>query len=142
MYYELATPIEYEIIDDFPTSYPIDILGTEGLVSDELVAPFVADIQYGAKQNDFAWDIDHLANVLRGIKLSSGAFSDATVSTAANNGEWYELETSEYDKLFVRFVTSDTAYKLQIANAKTNPTLSREFEFGTLDQNAIDAICV
>ena len=58
--YALATPIEYEIIDAFPATYPIDVLGTERIVSDEMVAPFVADIQYGAEQRDIALDINNL----------------------------------------------------------------------------------
>lgn len=60
IYFELATPIEYEIIDEAPYEYPIDVLGTERMVSDELVAPFVADIQYGAEQRDIAVDINNL----------------------------------------------------------------------------------
>ena len=69
--YPLATPIEYEIIDEAPYEYPIDVLGTEGIVSDEMVAPFVADIQYGAEQRDIAVDINNL-------HISAGLISDRT----------------------------------------------------------------
>ena len=60
-YYELATPIEYELADDLPYTYAIDVLGTEAIPEGEQVAPFIADIQYGAKQTDIAYDIDNLA---------------------------------------------------------------------------------
>ena len=60
LYYELANYETYELVDALPSVYPIDVLGTESIVSDGLVAPFKADIEYGAKQKDFAWHIDNL----------------------------------------------------------------------------------
>ena len=87
LYYELATPIEYEIIDEAPYEYPIDVLGTERIVSDELVAPFIADIQYGARQTDVAYDIDNLfvsSVLLRGRATTlEGYFTDGIANNAA-----------------------------------------------------------
>lgn len=85
--YPLATPIEYEIIDEAPYEYPIDVLGTERIVSDELVAPFVADIQYGAEQRNVAYDINSLhsnALALKGrASVLESYFTDGIAKNAA-----------------------------------------------------------
>ena len=47
LYYELATPIEYELVEPICTDYPVDKLGTERIISDTVpTPPFNADIRY------------------------------------------------------------------------------------------------
>ena len=47
LYYELATPIEYELVEPIRTDYPVDKLGTERVISDTVpTPPFRADITY------------------------------------------------------------------------------------------------
>lgn len=47
LYYELATPIEYELAESIRTDYLVDKLGTERVISDTVpTPPFRADIEY------------------------------------------------------------------------------------------------
>jgi len=48
LYYELATPVEYELVSEIPNSYPVYEGGTEEVLSDAIVAPFCASIRYPA----------------------------------------------------------------------------------------------
>ena len=84
--YVLATPIEYELVDDFPTTYPVDVLGTESIPSGEQVAPFKADLQYGAKQQDITYDIDNLVagSILLRNRATTleGYFTDGVANNA------------------------------------------------------------
>ena len=58
LYYELATPEEYDLVEPIVNVYPCDQLGTERAVSPSTIsAPMVADIQYGATAGDLASDI-------------------------------------------------------------------------------------
>jgi len=101
--YELATPIEYEIIDEAPYEYPIDVLGTESIPQGEMVAPFVADIQYGAKQTDISYDIDNLgtASILLRDRATTleGYFSDGKALRAIGdtNGDQIDLTYLKID---------------------------------------------
>lgn len=142
--YELATPVEYEIIDDFPTTYPIDVLGTERIVSDELVAPFVADIQYGAEQRDTAWDIDHLASKLADMDIShysslNDAVDDVHVIKIRGKKFYLKFRATQADAT----TTPQTlpAFELAVAdNADGNN--EQVFAFGTITEDWITEHCV
>ena len=139
--YELATPIEYEIIDDFPTSYPIDVLGTERIVSDELVAPFVADIQYGAKQRDFAWDIDNLASAIADMDISHYS------SSVGGDVDTHVIKIG-HKLLYIKFKVRDgdnvlPAFDLEVSDAvDDDPNAHRQsFSFDTITEQEILDIC-
>lgn len=60
LYYELATYEEYDLVDPIPSVYPCDQYGTERIISPESTtpsAPFIADLQYGAKSDDVAKEL-------------------------------------------------------------------------------------
>ena len=60
MNYELATYEEYDLVDPIPSVYPCDQYGTERIISPESTtpsAPFIADLQYGAKSDDVAKEL-------------------------------------------------------------------------------------
>lgn len=144
LYSELATPIEYEIIDEAPYEYPIDILGTERIVSDELVAPFVADIQYGAEQRDTAWDIDHLASKLADMDIShysslNDAVDDVHVIKIRGKKFYLKFRATQADAT----TTPQTlpAFELAVAdNADGNN--EQVFAFGTITEDWITEHCV
>jgi len=142
--YELATPIEYELIDDFPTTYPVDVLGTESIPEGEMVAPFKADIQYGAKQNDFAWDIDHLAGKVADMDISHySSMSDSTMDT--------HVITIGGKKFYLKFraTQADTtstpqtlpAFEIAVADNPYGQN-EQEFAFGTITEDWITTNCV
>jgi len=73
--YELATPVEYTLVEPLPSMVSIDQLGTERAVppvhaDGSPSAPLCADIQYGATSGDFADTVATLSKVLPEIQES------------------------------------------------------------------------
>ena len=142
LYYELATPIEYEIVDDFPTTYPIDVLGTESIPEGEMVAPFVADIQYGAEQRDIAVDIN---NVFTGLTSRIDAMDISHYQSGQTSPVDSHLITINGKKFYVRFSavngggsSSGSLPSFELAMAD-NPNGENEqvFSFGTITEQWI-----
>ena len=70
LYYELATPIEYEIIAPTNFDYPVDKLGTERVISDTVpTPPFRADITYH-ESNIKDIEIEGITEYLKRSELS------------------------------------------------------------------------
>jgi hypothetical protein len=141
--YELATPIEYEMIDDFPTSYPIDVLGTESIPEGELVAPFIGDIQYGAKQNDFAWDIDHISTRLAGIDIShykSGQSSPVDTHVIKVGDKLLYLKFSAVNGSG-SVSGALPSFTLEVSDKADDTGNSQSFTFGTMSESEINSIC-
>ena len=142
--YELDTPIEYEIIDDFSTTYPIDVLGTESIPEGEMVAPFIGDIQYGAKQNDFAWDIDNLACALNDMNISHySSLSDSTkdVHVITINGKKFYLKFRATQADATTTPQTLPAFELAVAD-NANGDNEQVFSFGTITEDWITTNCV
>ena len=76
LYYELATPIEYDLAEPIPSILKCDMGGTERAISNHLSAPFVADIQYGANTGDIVLDGDQ--------RYMSASPSNITISSEEN----------------------------------------------------------
>lgn len=145
--YELAIPEVYEIIDEAPYEYPIDVLGTERIVSDELVAPFVADIQYGAEQRDFALDIN---SVFTGLTSRIDAMDISHYQSGQTSPIDSHLITINGKKFYVRFSavngsgsSSGSLPSFELAMAD-NPNGENEqvFSFGTISTEWIQEHCV
>ena len=146
--YALASPIEYEIIDDFPTTYPIDVLGTEGIVSDEMVAPFIGDIQYGAKQKDFALDIN---NVFTGLTSRIDAMDISHYQSSQTSAVDTHVITINGKKFYLKFNVTEAdssvspqimpAFDLEVSDSDDNTGNVQSFSFGTMSESEITSIC-
>ena len=75
LYYELATPVTYELVSPVPLSGRIDGNGTMRVISDGPVAPFRGDITYGCNPGQMGADASsvksYLDNMLE-IKVVDG----------------------------------------------------------------------
>ena len=150
MVYELATPVEYEILDEQPYEYPIDVLGTEKVVASSMVAPFKADIQYGVKQTDVAYDIDRLSIRLNDAFSQLDSVSIDHFSSLSDSINDAHVIRAHGKKLYLKFrATQGDA----TTNPQTLPSFSiavadnddgndeQAFNFGTVTEADILAIC-
>lgn len=137
--YELATPIEYELVSPIPNTMPAGT--TERIISDRLpVTPFACDMTYGTNPGDIlasgiAWE-----KIWGRPQLAKGSYSDSVIS---GSGEWFKLDVGG-QVLYVQFAVGTGAFRLKIADSDDEDaaTVSKEFAFATLSESDINAICV
>ena len=67
LYYELATPIIYDLVSPVPLSGRIDGNGTMRVISDNIVAPFNGDITYGCNPGQIAADSNALMGYVNSV---------------------------------------------------------------------------
>lgn len=98
LYYELATPVTYELVSAVPLSGRIDGNGTMRVISDGPVAPFRGDITYGCNPGQMGADASSVKSYLDTmleIKVVNGVpmlhttlpfYSDSFVSAGGLSG--------------------------------------------------------
>ena len=80
LYYELATPVEYDLVSEIPNSYPVYEGGTEEILSDTIVAPFVGVVKYPLDAAGVISDLTQsFTNLLNALKAAS-VISDGSVT--------------------------------------------------------------
>lgn len=142
--YELATPIEYEILDEQPYEYPIDVLGTEKVVASSMVAPFKADIQYGVKQTDVAYDFSQLMRKADSLKVEHYSSGESLTLDS------HLFSLGSNSKFYMKFNTvgnadhqdDTTGFTLAVATSENpNDANLQEFSFNTMTADQIRSIC-
>jgi len=115
LYYELATPIEYDLVDPIPNAIEVDENGTERAIFPEAVdpsAPFRADISYSEAHVKYN-EIEGMADIINNLSnvMTSDAFkvgSNGTVTTIIS------LTQSQYDALTTK--DPNTVYVIKPSN--------------------------
>lgn len=106
LYYELTTPVEYELVDPLVFTTSVDALGTESIspvnTSIPYTTPLVADIQYGAKSGDLADNIHNSAQkesfndiaVNNTVKVNTLTYTDNIEDVLSYGIAWTENQES------------------------------------------------
>lgn len=72
LYYELETPVEYDLASPMPSLYAVDDCGTEAKYPADTVtsvsAPITADLQYGIKARDIAAEAEDIFTAIRNLQ--------------------------------------------------------------------------
>ena len=123
--YELATPIEYEIIAPTNFDYPVDKLGTERVISDTVpTPPFRADITYH-ESNIKDIEIEGITEYLKRSELSDWITSNKptySLSEITNADDVKAIENLTGTGLLKR--TGDNTWMLDTTSYATASALS------------------